>query len=92
MTNSYRRVVEISTAFIEASADGVRYIDLKERVLKKVPDMNKNTLSGALNRFRNHLPDGIIRPVRGLFITETAWAKRDKKVPIPQRVDRKRGK
>lgn len=92
MTNSYQRVVEISTALIKSSPEGVRYIDLKDQVLKKVPDMNKNTLSGALNRFRNNLPEGIVRPVRGLFITEKAWAKRDKKQPVPLRVSRSRGK
>lgn len=85
MTSGYQRVVEISTALIEASPEGVRYIDLRERVMKKLPDLNKNTLSGALNRFRNDLPEGIIRPVRGFYITQVNWKQRDKKVQVPER-------
>lgn len=92
MTSSYQRVVEISCALIEGSPEGVRYIDLRELVLKKVPGMNTNTLSGALNRFRNNLPEGIVRPVRGLFITKAAWANRDKKKPVPLRVSPNRDK
>lgn len=92
MPSSYQRVVEICCSLIEASPEGVRFIDLRERVLKKVPGMNTNTLSGALNRFRNNLPDGIVRPVRGFFITETAWANRDKKKPVPLRVSPNRDK
>lgn len=91
MTSAYQRVVEISTALIEASPDGVRFLDLKERVLKQIPDLNKNTLSGALNRFRNNLPDVIVRPVRGLYVTKSAWSKRDKKIPVPLRVPATRG-
>lgn len=91
MTSAYQRVVEISTKLIEASPEGVRFLDLKERVLKEVPDLNKNTLSGALNRFRNNLPDGIVRPVRGMYVTKAAWSKRDKKKPVPLRVPANRG-
>lgn len=91
MTSAYQRVVEISTALIEASPDGVRFLDLKVCVLKQIPDMNKNTLSGALNRFRNNLPDGIVRPVRGLYVTNSAWSRRDKKIQVPLRVPAKRG-
>lgn len=86
MTSAYQRVVEIATTLIEASPDGVRFLDLKDRVLEEIPDLNKNTLSGALNRFRNNLPDGIVRPVRGLYVTKAAWNKRDKKIPVPLRV------
>lgn len=90
MTSAYQRVAEISIALIKASPDGVRFLDLESQVLKEMPKLNKNTLSGALNRFRNNLPEDILRPVRGLYITKTAWSNRDKKKPIPQRVPRHR--
>jgi hypothetical protein len=90
MTSAYQRVVEISIAAIKVSPDGVRFIDLKNRVLKEMPKLNENTLSGALNRFRNNLPEDILRPVRGLYITKTAWSNRDKKKLVPQRAPRNR--
>src|SRR3546814_970374 len=90
MTSAYQRVVEISIAVIKVSPDGVRFIDLKNRVLKEMPNLNENTLSGALNRFRNNLPEDILRPVRGLYITKTAWSNRDKKKLVPQRAPRNR--
>lgn len=91
MKSAYQRVVEISVALIEASPDGVRFLELKEHVLKHIPDLNKNTLSGSLNRFRNNLPDGIVRPARGLYVTKSAWSKRDKKIPVPLRKPANRG-
>lgn len=91
MKSAYQRVVELSVALIKAHPEGVRYIDLREHALKKLPDLNKNTLSGALNRFRNDLPEGVIRPVRGLYTTPTDWSKRDKKEDIPTRAARGHG-
>ncbi|MGN6111749.1 MAG: hypothetical protein ACTHOC_01850 [Luteimonas sp.] len=88
MTSNYQRVVQHSLAFIEAHPDGVRYIDIKDHVLNKMPDLNANTLSGALNRFRNDLPKSVIRPVRGFYITEDNWKRRDKNKAVPLRVDR----
>lgn len=91
MTSAYQRVVELCVALIKASPEGVRFLDLRERALRELPDINKNTLSGVLNRFRNDLPEDIVRPVRGLYVTKTAWSKRDKKIPVPLRVPRIRG-
>lgn len=85
MTSTYQRVANICLALIEAEPEGVRFIDLKDRVLRKMPDANSNTVAGALNNFRNHLPEGILRPVRGFYITESAWKKRDKSKAVPTR-------
>lgn len=85
-----QRVVDIATELIKASPQGARFIDLEERVLEVLPGINRNTLKGALNRFGNNLPAGIIRPARGLYITQAAWAKWDKRKPVPRRVDRDR--
>jgi hypothetical protein len=85
MTSGYQRVAAICTALIQASPQGVRFVDLKDQVLKKIPDLNRNTLSGALNRYRNHLPEDIIRPVRGFYITQANWKQRDKKAQVPER-------
>lgn len=92
MTSSYQRLVILWCALIESRPEGVRFIDLREHALRKIPDFNPNTLSGALNRFRNDLPEGVVRPVRGFFITKDAWARRDKKKPVPQRVSPNRDK
>lgn len=85
MSSTYQRVADICRALVEAAPEGVRFIDLKDRVLKKLPDVNRNTLAGALNNFRNHLPEGVVRPVRGFYITEAAWKKRDKSKAVPTR-------
>lgn len=78
MTSTYQRVADICRAVVEAAPEGGRFIDLKDRVLRKLPDVNRNTLAGALNNFRNNLPEGVVRPVRGFYVTEAAWKKRDK--------------
>lgn len=85
MTSTYQRVADICRGLVEAAPEGVRFIDLRERVLEKLPDVNRNTLAGALNNFRNNLPEGLVRPVRGFYITQAAWRKRDKSKPVPTR-------
>lgn len=85
MTSTYQRVADICRVSIEAAPEGVRFIDLRDRVLRKLPDVNRNTLSGALHNFRNNLPEGVVRPVRGFYITEAAWKNRDKSKIIPAR-------
>ncbi|WP_152597770.1 hypothetical protein [Novilysobacter arseniciresistens] len=84
--------MDIATALVKKRPDGARFIDIELAVLKVMPDINRNTLRGALNRFGNNLPQGIIRPARGLYVTPDAWAKRDKTKPVPWRVDRQREK
>lgn len=89
MFSTYQRVANIALALIEASPHGVRFIELKDQVLRELPDVNLNTLAGALNNFRNNLPEGVLRPVRGFYITQKAWKKRDKSESIPTRARRR---
>ena len=89
MTSTCKRVAEISQGLIKACPDGVRFIDLKEQVLEKLPDVNRNTLAGALNSFRNSLSEGVVRPVRGFYITEVARKGRDKSKVVPTRAARR---
>lgn len=87
MASAYQRVVEFCVAQIKAKQEGIRYYDLHHGLSKALPDVNRNTILGAFNRFRNNLPEGIVHPVRGLYVTESAWSKRKDKKNIPTRVD-----
>lgn len=67
MTTSRKRVADAATQIIMAHPSGIRWADLHRGVRKALPDENPNTIVGSLHHYRNHLPDGILRPDRGIY-------------------------
>jgi len=67
MVTSRKRVADVATQIITDHPSGIRWAELHRGVRKALPDENPNTIVGALHHYRNNLPDGIIRPDRGLY-------------------------
>ena len=64
------RVATAATAAILAAPEGIRWADLVRRVKAELPDVNPHTVVGSLQHFQNHLPPGISKPERGLYIAD----------------------
>lgn len=67
MTTTRARVAAAATAAINQSPVGVRWADLFRHVGRDLPDLKHSEVVAALHHFRNHLPEGICQPDRGLY-------------------------
>lgn len=74
MTTSRKRIADAALAVIKANPGGIRWSDLSRAVAATLPDENRNTITGSLHHFRNHLPAGVTRPDRGIYAMEGADA------------------
>lgn len=64
---SRKRISDAAVKIIAANPSGIRWAELARAVAAALPDENKNTITGSLHHFRNHLPPGITRPDRGVY-------------------------
>jgi len=67
MTTARKRVADAAMKIIAANPTGIRWADLLRAVRTALPDENPNTVNGSLHHFRNHLPEGVSRPDRGVY-------------------------
>lgn len=67
MTTARKRVADAALKIITATPTGIRWADLSRAVAAALPDENRNTITGSLHHFRNHLPPGVTRPDRGVY-------------------------
>lgn len=67
MTTSRKQVAEVAAKIIRSNPSGVRWADLSKQVRAALPLINPNTITGSLHHFRNHLPEDIVRPDRGVY-------------------------
>jgi len=67
MTTIRKRVSDTALSIIQSNPSGVRWADLFRAVAAAHPNENKNTIVGSLHHFRNHLPQGVTRPDRGVY-------------------------
>ncbi len=72
MTTIRKQVGETAAQIIRAHPTGIRWAELSKLVRGKHPDINPNTITGSLHHFRNHLPDDIVRPDRGVYAVHGA--------------------
>jgi hypothetical protein len=69
---SRKRIGEAATRIILEHPAGIRWAELFRAVSKALPDENQNTIVGSLHHFRNNLPEGILRPDRGIYASAAA--------------------
>jgi len=83
MTTARKRVADAAYELIRAQPTGIRWADLHRAVRAALPDENRNTVTGSLHYFRNHLPPGITRPDRGLYAMGDAASQEPSLTPAP---------
>ena len=61
------QIVEKAFEILEASPEGVRYSDLKRRIIEADHSFNSNTVGGSTWNLDERYPDRVYKPSRGLF-------------------------
>lgn len=67
MSTIRKRVSDAATKIIKSHPAGIRWVELYHAVCEVLPNENKNSIVGSLHYFRNNLPQGIVRPDRGVY-------------------------
>lgn len=67
MATARKRVADAALKLIEENPDGIRWTELSRGVEIALPGEKKNTIVGSLHHFRNHLPESVSRPDRGVY-------------------------
>jgi hypothetical protein len=70
MTTNRKQVADVAAKIIRSNPSGIRWAELSGQVRAALPLINPNTITGSLHHFRNHLPDDIVRPDRGLYAVQ----------------------
>ncbi len=55
-------------SILAGAPKGLRYSELQERVGAALPDVNRNTIRGALWDFAQQLPSEVVKPSRGFYV------------------------
>jgi hypothetical protein len=66
MTNT-ERVIEEAKKLVAAAPNGATYTVLHKEIERLLPDINVNTITGSLYKFRTNLPPDVYVPKRGLY-------------------------
>jgi len=61
------RIVRVALELLKANPGGIRYSDLKRRVLASDPSFNDNTVHAAVFQLDQVYPDKVYKPSRGLY-------------------------
>jgi hypothetical protein len=64
---STERVIQEAVKLVEESPQGVSYSVLHKTIEGILPDINGNTITGSLHKFRTYLPSSVYLPKRGLY-------------------------
>ena len=65
------QVAAAATSAIQAAPSGIRWAELIKVVGGALPGVNSNTVVGSLHHYQNHLPPGISKPERGLYVADS---------------------
>lgn len=76
-----KRVADAAVETIQAAPAGIRWAQLAAAVKAKLPSINANTVVGSLQYFQAHLPAGITKPERGLYVAAVSAAASSTPVP-----------
>jgi len=52
---------------LEEHPEGIRWVDLNDRILKKYPDFHPKTINGCIWKLTQLFPEEVHKPEKGLF-------------------------
>lgn len=66
MATSHEQVRTKVIELLQSNPQGLRYAELKSRVIEALPSIPANTVHGGLWTLTTNPPKGVVKPTRGL--------------------------
>lgn len=80
------QIIEGAKKVITANPNGVRYSGLHSALVASFPDINSNTIRGALHKFRTELPSSIYQPAKGVYRNVFFKEETGQPSPVPSKL------